>query len=421
MDQLETVFDINRILVTLFNSSESLRKEHNIDLVYETDAHIPKELRGDSAVLLRLLNQILSYVIKNCDRKEILLKLTAPEDFFFEEEISFRIKETGIPKEKVLAYMETSLSKDLETLNGKIVYRDDEFSDVSLSIPFKVNELGFRRHYRLPANNMLDKKVLILCESSQVAHSIKKLFEYFHYDVDVGLEAYIENGSDLTQYDIFLTEEKLNDGEIGALISQAQKLTELKLVILKGKEKVQQCQIKVISTYLSKPVTQKSIYDLIIKLFDPNFEEMIIEESVEPEKKEEIKQEVEPVKKDELRDTIEAKKQEKTVVLNVEEGNANAKRMGLNYQRELKNFLETFDRSDIYFREIVSQKSTTKIKEFCIDLEKQSKVIGAESMSNFADIVSLIFVYNKLDLLPIYPGRYHNELQKLVAEIKKHI
>lgn len=421
MDQLETVFDINRILVTLFNSSEALRKEHNIDLVYETDAHIPKELRGDSTVLLRLLTQILTYVFKNSDRKEILLQLSAPEDFFFEEEISFRIKETGIPKEKVLAYMETSLSKDLDTLDGKIVYKDDQFSDVSLSIPFKVNELGFRRHYRLPHNSMLNKKVLILCDSSQVAHSIKKLFEYFHYDVDVGLDVYKEKGSDLAQYDIFLTEDKLNDGDIGTLISKAQELTELKLVILKGKEKVLHSKMKVISTYLSKPVTQKSIYDLIIKLFDPDFKDMVIENNIEPEKKEEPKKEVKPVKKDKLSDTIEAKKQEKALILNVEEGKNNAKRMGLNYKRELKNFLETFDRSDIYFRDIVNQKATTKIKEFCIDLEKQSKVIGAESMLNFADIVSLIFVYNKLDLLPIYPGRYHNELKKLVAEIKKHV
>jgi len=421
MDQSETVFDINRILITLFNSSETLRKEHGIDLVYETDANIPKELRGDSAVLLRLLNQLLRYIIVNSDQKEILLKLTAPADFLFEEEISFRIQESGMGKEKVLAYLETSVSKDLETLGGKIVYRDDEFSDVSLSIPFKVNELGFRRHYRLPADYMLDKQVLILCESVQLAHSIKKLFEYFNYVVDADLDTFKANGNDLARYDIFLTEEKLYDSDLGDLITQAQELKDLKLVILKGKAKVGNSRINVLSTYLSKPVTQKSIYDLIVKIFDPEFTNMTLKHTENPKKEGEPKAEKKPVKKDELNDTIEAKKHIKAVVLDVEEGKANAKRMGLNYKRELKNFLETFDKSDIYFREIVNEKSTTKIKEFCIDLEKQSKVIGAESMMNFADIVSLIFVYNKLDLLPIYPGRYHNELEKLVTEIKKQI
>ncbi len=95
--------------------------------------------------------------------------------------------------------------------------------------------------------------------------------------------------------------------------------------------------------------------------------------------------------------------------------------MGLKYANELKNFLDTFDRSDIYFRDIVHEKATHKIKEFCIDLEKHAKLIGAESMLKFADIVSLIFVYNKLDMLPIYPGKYHIELQKLIDEIKKDL
>ncbi len=158
MEVLETVFDINRILVTLFNTSEEIRKEKNIDLVYEMDAHIPKDIRGDSTVLLRLLTQMLTFVFQHSDRNEILLTLSAPEDFVFEEDISFRIKETGIRKEKVLAYLETNLSKDLEALGGKIVYKDEDFSDVSLNIPFKINELGFRRHYRLPDNKMLGKK-----------------------------------------------------------------------------------------------------------------------------------------------------------------------------------------------------------------------------------------------------------------------
>ncbi len=421
MATLETVFDINRILVTLFNTSEEIRKENNIDLVYEMDAHIPKELRGDSTVLLRLLTQMLTFVFKNSDRDEILLTLSAPDDFVFEEEIFFRIKETGVGKEKILAYMETNLSRDLEYLGGRIVYKDEDFSDVSLSIPFKINELGFRRHYRLPADNMLDKKVLIISESDKVSHSIKKLFQYFQYDVDVGLDNFKENGGVLSTYDIFITEEKLSTGEVGHIISEAEEIDSLRLVILKGKEKIQNSNIQLISSYLSKPITQKSIYDLIVQLFDPEFE------SIQREKKEKLKRqlkpkvEIKPTVKDELDNTIEAKKSEKYKVLDVKVGQDNAKRMGVLYRKELKHFLDTFDRSDIYFREIVNEKSITKIKEFCIDLEKQSRVIGADSMLNFADIVSLIFVYDKLDMLPIYPGRYHLELKKLMIEIKKQI
>jgi hypothetical protein len=95
--------------------------------------------------------------------------------------------------------------------------------------------------------------------------------------------------------------------------------------------------------------------------------------------------------------------------------------MGLKYSAELKNFLDSFERSDIYFREIVNENATSKIKTFCVDLEKHAKLIGADSMLKLAETVSLIFVYNKLDILPIYPGKYHIELQKLIPEIKKEL
>jgi len=118
---------------------------------------------------------------------------------------------------------------------------------------------------------------------------------------------------------------------------------------------------------------------------------------------------------------IERKRRIDLPVLNKKTGEENAKKMGLKYHNELKKFLDTFDRSDLYFRDIVNQEATNKIKEFSIDLEKQAKLIGAESIWKLAETISLIFVYNKLDMLPIYPGKYHLELQKLLTEIKKEL
>jgi len=246
--------------------------------------------------------------------------------------------------------------------------------------------------------------------------------------VDEGIDAFRQNGSDLSQYDIFLTEEKFSIGELASVIKKAEDMLSLKLVILKGKESVVNSNIQSISTYLSKPITQESIYDLIVELFNQEVEKVkSVKKELKPrlesktEFKIEPKTELNPVKEDMFRDTIEAKRTRKNMVLNVKFGKDNAKKQGLVYHKILQNFLDTFDRSDLYFREIVQEKATTKIKDFCIDLEKQSKLIGAESMLNFVDIVSLIFVYNKLDMLPIYPGRYHLELQKLLTEIKKQL
>jgi hypothetical protein len=42
-------------------------------------------------------------------------------------------------------------------------------------------------------------------------------------------------------------------------------------------------------------------------------------------------------------------------------------------------------------------------------------------MSHLANDVSLLFVYDKLDMLPIYTNKYHLELTKLLAEIKSYL
>ena len=79
--------------------------------------------------------------------------MSAPEDFMYEESISFRIQRHIYLKKKYLAFLETGLGNNLELLNGKIVY--DKDVDIHLEIPFIIGELGFRRHYRLPLKSML--------------------------------------------------------------------------------------------------------------------------------------------------------------------------------------------------------------------------------------------------------------------------
>ncbi|MCO4845398.1 MAG: hypothetical protein KC427_05195 [Sulfurovum sp.] len=431
MHKIEKLFDINIILMTLFSSLETLRDQKKVDLIYDMEATIPRELRGDSVVLLRLLTKMLTFIFKNTDRKEIVLSLGAPEDFLYEELISFKIKETNIAKEKILEFLETNVSKDLEILEGKIVYERD--SDIHLDIPFKINELGYRRHYRLPDVSMLGKKVLLIGSSEKVSQSITKMFNYFLYKVDVGFDAFKRQGNDLTPYDILIVEAKLNTEEFEHIIARVQQNIPLKYVLLKDSHVLEARMISV-STNLIKPVTEESIYELIVSLFKNETTQKDIksqalknivdlEKVLQPQKNDlnENKITLDSVQEENIHTMIESGRGHNLAVLNREVGEVNTKKMGLKYSDELENFLDIFDRSDLYFREIVNEKSINKIKEFCIDLEKHAKLIGAESMLKFADIVSLIFVYNKLDLLPIYPGKYHIELHKLIEEIKKDL
>ena len=181
-----------------------------------------------------------------------------------------------------------------------------------------------------------------------------------------------------------------------------------------------------------KPVTEESVYELIVTLFQhdrelrgikrPDKENIVdLEKILHLDTHQEKHANPSSKYEESLQTMIERKRRIELPVLNTKAGEENTKRMGLKYHNELKKFLDSFDRSDLYFRDIVSQEATNKIKEFCIDLEKQAKIIGAESIWKLAETISLIFVYNKLDMLPIYPGKYHLELQKLLEEIKKEL
>lgn len=432
MNKIEKVFDINIVLLTVFSSLEMLRNEKNIELIYDIAPTIPRELRGDVERLQRVLTQILTFVIENSDKKEILLSLSAPEDFLVEEDISFKVKETNISKEKVLEFFGTRLGNSIEILDGKVI--DDKSSEIYVNIPFQINELGHRRHYRLPDMSMMGKKILVLCKSEKVTESIKHMFKYFLYKVDAGVEEFRNNGSDLAAYDILLLDDKYVTEEFDYIIAKVQQEIPLKYVVLRDEHIVENTNTHTVATHLIKPVTQESIFELIISLFQNDLKygeikpegkkyivdiEKVFKNIENPKESNKLAQHL--MDRKNLNTMIEQNRGNKETILDKEIGEENTKKMGLDYTTELKNFVETFDRSDRYFRQIVNEKATQKIKEFCIDLEKHSKLIGAQSMFKFADIVSLIFVYDKLDLLPIYPGKYHLELEQLLKEINTYL
>lgn len=435
MNKIDKFFDINMVLMTLFSSLEIIRDEKKIELIYEIEATMPKELKGNSEALLYLLTQILTFVFQNTNEKEVVFSLLAPKDFLYEESVSFEIRETGIGKEMIVSFLETKLCKNLELLNGEIHYNDENPSGIYISIPFKLNELGKRRYYRLPDMAMLGKKVLLICESPKVAQSIAKMFKYFLYDVDIGADEYKKRGSDLTRYDILLIDDTLTTQGLENLISKVQKETALKYVLLQDSNYSGVKNGKIESTYLIKPVIQESIFELIVTLFEDkvangsmrcSVKKTIVnmEKYIDEDFKRGVEKSIKESKKSAIHKNSlkqEEEKESARVVLDTELGEQNVKRVGLEYTNELKNFLDSFDRSDVYFRQVVTEKAVWKIKDFCIELEKQAKIIGAQSMSSFADRVSLLLIYNKLEKLPAYIVKYHLELKKLIAEIKMHL
>ena len=424
MNEKDDFFDINKVLITVFSSLEKILNKKDIELIYDISATIPKELKGNGLLLSNLLSDVLTFVIENTQEKEILCSISAPEDFLYEELISFEINDSSFSKNDIVNFLENKLNKNLELLHAETVYDDDNPSSIHIKIPFKLNELGNRRYYRLPAMLMLNKKVLLLCKSQKTAQSIERMLKYFLYDVVVGITEYKKQGNDLSVYDIILVEEKFITEKFETLIRKVQETTSLNYVILRKTNNLEHVKTHVESVCMIKPIMQESIYDLIVLLFNNKNVNYNIRNVISMEKY--IHQ---SMKNEALTDKVgfenkidkNISKESKKNILNFEIGEKNANKYGLAYSEALHKFIESFDGSDKYLRKIVNDKQTWQIKEFCIDLEKHSKDIGAKSMNSLANEISLLFVYNKLDMLPVYINKYHEELRELMIEIKKYL
>jgi len=440
MKKIEHFFDINMVLMTIFSALESIREEKEIELVYDIDATIPKELKGDAESVTHVLTQLLLFVFQNTESREVILSLKAPEDFLYEEAISFEIDNLEMSREKAESFFQARLKPVLERLEGTASY-EDETGKLIISLPFKLNDLGNRRYYRLPDIGMLGKKVLLISKSRIVAESLRKMFKYFLYEVDAGADEYKARGSNLAHYDIFVLDDSLITEGIEELVQKVQEEHDLKFVVLEDAAHAEMIDKKHISAFLVKPVMQESIFELIISLYEDDIQNRTIKEEagkpiINMEKyiidafhkseeayvqMEKIKERITPQQKSVSPvSTIEIE-DEDAVVLDTVKGWEKAKKAGLDYRIELKKFLDTFEKSDLYFRDIAKNKAVWQIKEFAIDLEKQAKLINAERIAKLAEKISLLFVYNNLDMLPVYTGKYHLELKKLFAEINRYL
>ncbi len=266
-EDIEDIFNINSLLMELFFSIQDLAEEKKIEIIFNMNATLPRNLRGNPETLLQILTSLVIFVLQNSDRKEIVLSLTAPEDFLYEELISFKIQDTNIDKAKISTFLESNLtiSRDLKILNGTIDHVNT--SDIHLSIPCKNIELGFRRHYRLPDKTMVGKKILLFCANDKTAQSIKKMFEYFLYDVDMIHEEFNKYENSLANYDILLISEKIITEEFKEAIIEAQEHTLLKDVLLNEPSTSEDDDMITNLRQLTKPVTQEKIFDLIIEIF----------------------------------------------------------------------------------------------------------------------------------------------------------
>jgi HPt (histidine-containing phosphotransfer) domain-containing protein len=405
----KNIFDINKLLRDIYFKLQDNCTHNNIELIFNMSKNVPKELKGDYKTIEIVLLKVLSKIFQECQDVEVVMVIEAKDDFVYEETVLFKITHIPINNQLLLEEIENSITKELVSLDGTFTFSCN--GTIEIGIPLVIVNLGCRRYYRLPSKSLLHKNILLIIYSQNVTFSITKMFKYFPYNVDISLKKFREDKYNLADYDLVVIEDHLIENRFLELIESVQSNKNLKLVIFKNQNS--SYKVNVASGYLYKPVTQESVFELIVSMFthgDINIGGLEHESDIDSS-----------ISKDEFEMILNKKKSHYQQVLDSVSGLQRARRTDKAYCDILEEFLEKFEKSDLYFKELISSKSYDEIEEFCKDLKRSTNLIGAKSMYQFAETLELVFEYKRFDYLPIYPGRYHLELEKLLKEIREYL
>ena len=265
----EKFFNINTMLKHVFKSLDKQNESRKTDLVFIFGKNVPCQMKGGVSTLYIILIKMLCKVLENYDNAELLLSVDAPEDFLYTEMVTFKISNISWTKEDLLLPLQKELSVDLKKLEAELEYSEESGGSLVLTLLLTSAELGGRRHYRMPSKTMLNKDILLIIGRDNLALSLTKMFKYFPMNLDLWLRRCKEGKHDLTQYDLVLIEDTLFDFQLYDLLEEAQKKSDMSFVLLGDKDIYSEDDdTKLHRVFLEKPVTQESVYKLLISLFE---------------------------------------------------------------------------------------------------------------------------------------------------------
>jgi len=261
-------FNINTMLKNVFQSLDQSCHSKTPNLVFVFSKTVPCQMKGDVSTLYKLLFKTLREIIHNECSNEILLSIDAPKDFLYKEAVSFKISNVPVKEEQIMPTLYEVVSKDLVRLDGTLAFSEKNGGSIEITVPLATAELGCRRHYRLPSKSILNKNILLVIQGNTLALSLTKMFKYFPMNVDVCVNRY-KDKYHLYAYDLVLIEDVLLDIDLYEIMKEAQMKSDVQFVLVGNGDIYEEGDSSKLHTaYLEKPVTQESIYDLFLELYD---------------------------------------------------------------------------------------------------------------------------------------------------------
>ena len=253
----------------------------DIELNYNIDNNIPNRLVGDTLNLNKILVNIFEYCINN-KSDELVLKIYKTGKFNSQAKLNFSIKtniridvEDNIDlfnaeyNEEANKYdgLDLFVAKQLSLLmGGDLIAKniEDRFVEFILEIPFNaLKDVNFEL-----ANNLQNKKVLIIDSNYHTGLAIGNIFTNLKYSVKVSTkEDFFSNKCDYSLYDIVVLDKKLfNKTAINSIKQLDCKVISVGTIF----NFLQADANKAISQIeLTKPVTRERVVEVLTELYSP--------------------------------------------------------------------------------------------------------------------------------------------------------
>jgi len=301
---LESIsFDLNTILNYLADMIGLKIQEKNLELIFNVEYDVEKNFIGDPLRVSQILLNLMGNSVKFTDKGSITLFVRSLKDTNLESYIQFEVKDTGIgiEKDRVKKLFQNysqagsdtsrkyggtglglSISKQLSTLMDGEIWAESEFgkgTSFFVNIKLKKDLQNSKRKYRLPSQELIKKKILILEDKEKSAYSLKHMLEYFHLNIVNSFS--IENAKEHLKnkkFDIlFVDEELFYKTDIDNLnLNNIDKIVIIKAWIDNPNKN------KELSNYtsLKRPFNQQTLLETIMNLYNFKSEDKKVNKTI---------------------------------------------------------------------------------------------------------------------------------------------
>lgn len=286
---LQEKFNLNNLLNGVLGTIAHTFEGSDIELIFEVENSVPKNIIGDPLHLSEILTELLQNAMKHTQKGEVKLSVSISSGFSLDDKLQFEVSDTGGGiSDKGLEMLFIPRYTDTEEYKGLGLYVANELASLMrgelsikstnssgttflCSLPLLLPDENERRVYRLPDQSYTKKRVLVYDNNENASLAIKKMFGYFHISTDIiSPQKFNEKGINLAQYDIILLDiNNLTRSKI-MQIRDIRKKQPLKIVHLSSCFSTKRYIAHDYSDdWVQKPISQERIYELLLSLYEP--------------------------------------------------------------------------------------------------------------------------------------------------------